>query len=89
MPENSICLAENVEGYQQCVKDILNLIEQDGNSSEITPEIYDCKKYKLTTLVTELSRMQGMLADQHIHLIGQVSRNLPSLIKNQHVDSSD
>lgn len=89
MPENSICLAENVEGFQQCVKDILNLIEQDGNSSEITPEIYDCNKSKLTTLVTELSRMHGMLADQHIHLIGQVSKNLPSLIKNQHVDSPD
>nr|KAJ0222156.1 hypothetical protein LSAT_V11C200097240 [Lactuca sativa] len=89
MPENSIRVTENVEGFNQCVKEILNLIEQDESLSETTDETFDCKKSKLTTMVTELSRMHGVLADQHVHFIGEVNKNLSSLFKNQSVDSSD
>ncbi|XP_023735787.2 protein NETWORKED 4B [Lactuca sativa] len=83
-------MAENVEGFQQCVKEILDLIKQDETFSEITAEIYDCKKLNLTKLVTELSRMHGELAD---HLIKEVNKNThkfttPIKIKTQQVDSS-
>ncbi|KAI3519641.1 hypothetical protein L1887_08856 [Cichorium endivia] len=68
-------MSENVEGFQQCVKEIHNLIEQDEDFSKMTAEIYDCKKSKLSKLVTELSRMYGALVDQHIHSIKEVSKN--------------
>lgn len=88
-PENSTCIAENVEGFQKCVKEILKLIERDGNFHEMTAEIYDHKKSELTTQVAELSSMYRTLADQHGHLIGEFSRNCPSGIKKQHLDASD
>ncbi|KAD5961538.1 hypothetical protein E3N88_13011 [Mikania micrantha] len=84
-----MCLSENVEGFQHRVKEILKLIEQDGNLSELTVEIYDEKKSKLTTHIAELSCMHGVLVDQHVHLIEEVSKNCPSLIKRQHLDFSD
>ncbi|CAI9273879.1 unnamed protein product [Lactuca saligna] len=87
MPENSSFLFENVEGFQQCVKEILNVIEQDEN----LPKIGDFKKPKLTTMVTELSRMHMALADEHVHLIKEVSKNThksTTPIKTEHVDSS-
>ncbi|KAM0069107.1 hypothetical protein Hdeb2414_s0002g00080501 [Helianthus debilis subsp. tardiflorus] len=74
----SKALAENVEGFQHCAKEILKLIEQDGNFSETTAETFDDKKSKLSTHVTELLRMHGVLVDQHAHLI-----------KKQHLDASD
>ncbi|KVI10039.1 protein NETWORKED 4B-like [Cynara cardunculus var. scolymus] len=88
-PENFTCLAENVEGFQKCVEEILKLIEWDGDFFEMTAEIYDHKKSELTTQVAELSRMYTALADQHGHLIGEFSRNCPSGIKKQHLDASD
>ncbi|KAI3704974.1 hypothetical protein L1987_75204 [Smallanthus sonchifolius] len=88
-PEISICLEENVEGFQQCVKEILKLMEQDGNFSGTAAEVYDDKKSKLIRKVAELSRMHGVLVDQHVQLIGEFSKNSPSLIKKQHLDSSD
>ncbi|KAI3519640.1 hypothetical protein L1887_08855 [Cichorium endivia] len=99
--EDSQNTSENVEvielevsgtqGFQQCVKEIFNLIEQDENVSEIKLEIYDCKMYELTKLVTELSNMHGALADQNVDLIKDVSKNTHELttpIKTQQVDSS-
>nr|GFC25344.1 protein NETWORKED 4B-like [Tanacetum cinerariifolium] len=77
-PEISVSLAENVGGFEQCVKEILKLIEQDADFFELTAEIYDAKKSKLTKYVTELSHMHGVLADQHVELI-----------KRQHVDATD
>ncbi|KAL4576028.1 hypothetical protein LXL04_012116 [Taraxacum kok-saghyz] len=59
--QESQIMSETVEGFQQCVKEALDLIQQ------ITPEIHDCKMCKLTKLVMELSRMYGTLADQHDH----------------------
>nr|KAJ0224091.1 hypothetical protein LSAT_V11C200097280 [Lactuca sativa] len=74
-------------GFQQCVKEILNVIEQDEN----LPKIGDIKKSKLTAMVTELSRMHMALADEHVHLIKEVSKNThksTTPIKTEHVDSS-
>ncbi|KAI7736854.1 hypothetical protein M8C21_013610 [Ambrosia artemisiifolia] len=88
-PGISISLVENVEGFQQCAKEILKLIEQDGNFSETTAETYDDKKSKLSTHIGELLRMHGALVDQHAHLIGEFSKNSSSLIKKQHLDASD
>ncbi|KVI00776.1 KIP1-like protein [Cynara cardunculus var. scolymus] len=88
-PEISTCLAENVEGFQKCVEEILKLIEWDADFFEITTQIYDHKNSKLTTQVTELSRMYTALADQDGHLIGEFSRNCPSGIEKQHLDASD
>ncbi|CAI9273877.1 unnamed protein product [Lactuca saligna] len=88
---DSHIMAENVEGFKQRVKEILDLIKQDENFSEITAEIYDCKKSNLTKLVTELSRMHGELADQNVNLIKEVNKNTHKFttpIKTQQVDSS-
>ncbi|KAJ0705364.1 hypothetical protein HanPI659440_Chr14g0572641 [Helianthus annuus] len=85
----SICLAENAEGFQQCVKEILKLIEQDGNLSETTSEFCDGKKSELTTHVAELSRMHAVLVDQHAHLIGEFSKDRESKIEKQYLDSYD
>lgn len=76
-------------GFRQCANEILKLIEQDGNFSEMTAEIYEEKKSKLTTQVADLSRMHGVLLDQHVQLIGEFSKITPSLIKKQHLDSTD
>ncbi|CAI9261582.1 unnamed protein product [Lactuca saligna] len=91
MSENSKCLAENVEGFQQCVKEIHNQIEQDENFFKIIAEFYDSKKLNMEKLVSELSRMHGALADQTVDLIKEVSKNtlkITTPIKTQHVDSS-
>ncbi|KAJ9539850.1 hypothetical protein OSB04_026356 [Centaurea solstitialis] len=84
-PANSTCLAENLEGFQNRVKEILKLIEGDGDFVEMNAEVYDQKKSELATHVAELSRMYTALADQHGQLIG-VFR---SGIKKQHLDASD
>ncbi|KAJ0661743.1 putative protein Networked (NET), actin-binding (NAB) [Helianthus annuus] len=88
-PKFSICLAENVEGFQQSVKEILKRIEQDGNLSETTSEFCDGKKSELTTHVAELSRMHAVLVDQHAHLIGEFSKDCESKIEKQYLDSYD
>ncbi|KAI3793140.1 hypothetical protein L1987_35755 [Smallanthus sonchifolius] len=88
-PEISIALAETIEEFHHCVEDILDEIEQDENFSEMTAESYDNKKSYLTRHLIELSRLHRLLADQHVCLVEEVSKNCPSLIKNQYLDSSD
>ncbi|KAI3800040.1 hypothetical protein L1987_35347 [Smallanthus sonchifolius] len=88
-PEISITLEETIEEFQQCVEDILDEIEQDENFSEMTAENYDNKKSYLTRHLIELSRLHRLLADQHVCLVEEVSKNCPSLIKYQYLDSSD
>ncbi|XP_071707829.1 uncharacterized protein [Rutidosis leptorrhynchoides] len=81
----SVCVAENVEGFQKCIKEIFMLIEQGGNLSEVNDDM----KTKLMPRVAELSRMHSVLADQHVNLIEKVNGNGQSLIKNQHLDCYD
>lgn len=88
-PEISVIFAENIEGFQQRVKEVLKAIEQDESFSEMTAENYGQKKSYLTTNLEELSRMHRLLADQHAHLLGEVRKNCPSLIKKLYPGSSD
>ncbi|KAD7480304.1 hypothetical protein E3N88_03440 [Mikania micrantha] len=88
-PEISLTLGETIEGFQECVEDIIEEIEEDEKFSQMTAENYDKKKSYLRKHLDELSRLHRLLADQHIHLIEEINKNCPSLIKNMYLHPSD
>ncbi|OWM69860.1 protein NETWORKED 4B-like [Punica granatum] len=70
VPKISEWLAQNLQDMQQTSKQIMKLIEEDGNSAQ---EIDGCdlKKLQLLTLVQEFSSMYQSLADQYNQITGE------------------
>ncbi|KAK1409250.1 hypothetical protein QVD17_35776 [Tagetes erecta] len=81
-------LAENVEGFKQCIEVMFEEIETDEKFDTITAESYEEKKCYMKAHLLELSSIHNSLADQHARLIDKVSKNYPSLLQNQHLGSS-
>ncbi|CAK9135910.1 unnamed protein product [Ilex paraguariensis] len=87
--ENSKWLAENLEWVDQRIKQMLNLIEEDGSSSAMKAEIYYRKKPELIAHVEEFYRMHQVLAERYDHLTGELCKNISSLLRMRHSAVSD
>ncbi|KAL8192834.1 hypothetical protein R6Q57_027282 [Mikania cordata] len=87
--EHSERLAENVEGFQQFIDEVFELIEKDEKFHEMTAISYDQKKCYIRGQLLELSLIHNSLANHYADLIEQVSKNCPSLLQKQHLETSD
>ncbi|GMH12798.1 hypothetical protein Nepgr_014639 [Nepenthes gracilis] len=82
-PKNSKWLAENLEDVGQNVKQMLKLIEEDGDSFAKKVEMYYKKRPELVAHVEELFRMYRLLAERYDHLTVELRRNIPSDLHSQ------
>uniref|UniRef100_A0A5B7AFJ8 NAB domain-containing protein n=1 Tax=Davidia involucrata TaxID=16924 RepID=A0A5B7AFJ8_DAVIN len=88
-PKNSKWLAENLEEMDQCVKRMLTLIEEDGDSFAKKAEMYYQKRPELISRVEEFYRMYRSLAERYDHVTGELRKNIPSDLQSQGSGISD
>ncbi|XP_038992997.1 protein NETWORKED 4A-like [Hibiscus syriacus] len=88
-PKNSRWVAENVEEMDRNVKQMLKLIEDDGDSFARKAEMYYQRRPELVSHVEEFYRMYRSLAERYDHLTGELRRNIPSDLQSQGSDISD
>ncbi|KAL8099936.1 protein NETWORKED 4A isoform X2 [Apium graveolens] len=88
-PKNSKWLAENLEEMDQSVKQMLKLIENDGDSFAKKAEMYYQKRPQLIAHVEELYRMYRALAERYDHVTGELRKSMPSDLQSQGSGVSD
>ncbi|KAK8584597.1 hypothetical protein V6N13_138555 [Hibiscus sabdariffa] len=88
-PKNSRWLAENLEEMDRSVKQMLKLIEDDGDSFAKKAEMYYQKRPELVSHVEEFYRMYRSLAERYDQLTGELRKNIPSDLQSQGSDISD
>ncbi|KAK8678974.1 hypothetical protein V6N13_144449 [Hibiscus sabdariffa] len=88
-PKNSRWLAENLEEMDRSVKQMLKLIEDDGDSFAKKAEMYYHKRPELVSHVEEFYRMYRSLAERYDQLTGELRKNIPSDLQSQGSDISD
>lgn len=88
-PKNSKWLAENLEEMDQSVKQMLKLIENDGDSFAKKAEMYYQKRPELIAHVEELYRMYRALAERYDHVTGELRKSMPSDLQSQGSGISD
>ncbi|XP_017229339.1 protein NETWORKED 4A isoform X2 [Daucus carota subsp. sativus] len=88
-PKNSKWLADNLEEMDQSVKQMLKLIEDDGDSFAKKAEMYYQKRPELIAHVEELYRMYRSLAERYDHVTGELRKSMPSDLQMQGSGISD
>ncbi|KAK8645684.1 hypothetical protein V6N13_119507 [Hibiscus sabdariffa] len=88
-PKNSRWLAENLEEMDRNVKQMLKLIEDDGDSFAKKAEMYFQRRPELVSHVEEFYRMYRSLAERYDQLTGELRKNIPSDLQSQGSDISD
>ncbi|GMI92037.1 Networked 4A [Hibiscus trionum] len=88
-PKNSRWLAENLEEMDRNVKQMLKLIEDDGDSFAKKAEMYYQRRPELVSHVEEFYRMYRSLAERYDQLTGELRKNIPSDLQSQGSDVSD
>ncbi|KAK9022376.1 hypothetical protein V6N11_002648 [Hibiscus sabdariffa] len=88
-PKNSRWLAENLEEMDRSVKQMLKLIEDDGDSFAKKAEMYFQRRPELVSHVEEFYRMYRSLAERYDQLTGELRKNIPSDLQSQGSDISD
>ncbi|KAA8533957.1 hypothetical protein F0562_031474 [Nyssa sinensis] len=90
-PQNSKWLEENLDEVDQSVKQMLKLIEEEGNSFAKKAEMRN-EKPELIAHVEEFYHMYRSLAERYGHLTGELRKNISSVLQMQSSgipDSSD
>ncbi|KAI4307779.1 hypothetical protein L6164_030927 [Bauhinia variegata] len=82
-PKNSKWLSENLVDMDRSVKQMLKLIEEDGDSFAKKAEMYYKKRPELIAHVEEFYRMYRFLAERYDHLTGELRRYMPSDLQSQ------
>ncbi|CAL4978087.1 unnamed protein product [Urochloa decumbens] len=82
-PKNSKWLAENLEEMDKQVKDMLKLIEDEGDSFAKKAEMYYQRRPLLVTHVENFYRMYRALAERYDNVTGELRKNLPSSLHSQ------
>ncbi|CAL4951829.1 unnamed protein product [Urochloa decumbens] len=82
-PKNSKWLAENLEEMDKQVKDMLKLIEDEGDSFAKKAEMYYQRRPLLVTHVENFYRMYRALAERYDNVTGELRKNLPSSLQSQ------
>ncbi|XP_040991931.1 protein NETWORKED 4A-like isoform X2 [Juglans microcarpa x Juglans regia] len=87
--KNSKWLAENLEEMDQSVKQMMKLIEDDGDSFAKKAEMYYKKRPELISHVEDFYRMYRSLAERYDHVTGELRKNIPSDLQSQGSGISD
>ncbi|OAY65012.1 Protein NETWORKED 4A [Ananas comosus] len=82
-PKNSKWLAENLEEMDKQVKEMLKLIEEEGDSFAKKAEMYYQRRPELVSHVENFYRMYRALAERYDNVTGELRRNLPSELQSQ------
>ncbi|CAO2204509.1 unnamed protein product [Urochloa humidicola] len=82
-PKNSKWLAENLEEMDRQVKEMLKLIEDDGDSFAKKADMYYQRRPLLVTHVENFYRMYRALAERYDNVTGELRKNLPSSLQSQ------
>ncbi|KAJ6810618.1 protein NETWORKED 4B-like [Iris pallida] len=82
-PKNSKWLAENLEEMDRYVKEMLKLIEEEGDSFAKKAEMYYQKRPELISHVEGFYRMYRALAERYDHVTGELRKNLQPDLHSQ------
>lgn len=82
-PKNSKWLAENLEEMDKQVKEMLQLIEEDGDSFAKKAQMYYQRRPMLITHVENFYRMYRALAERYDNVTGELRKNIPSRLQSQ------
>ncbi|KAG8045808.1 hypothetical protein GUJ93_ZPchr0008g11736 [Zizania palustris] len=82
-PKNSKWLAENLEEMDKQVKEMLQLIEEDGDSFAKKAQMYYQRRPVLITLVENFYRMYRALAERYDAVTGELRKNIPTKLHYQ------
>ncbi|KAG6680828.1 hypothetical protein I3842_13G062300 [Carya illinoinensis] len=88
-PKNSKWLAENLEEMDQSIKQMMKLIEDDGDSFAKKAEMYYKRRPELISHVEEFYRMYRSLAERYDHVTGELRKHIPSDLQSQGAGISD
>ncbi|XP_074588675.1 protein NETWORKED 4B-like [Curcuma longa] len=83
-PKNSKWLAQNLEKMDRCVKKMLKLTEEDGDSFAKKAEMYYEKRPQLISHVEEFHLMYRALAERYNQVISELRKSFESDLKSQH-----
>lgn len=87
-PENPKWFSENLEGVNQGVKRMLEIIGQLEDSSEEEREIYYRKGPELISLIQEINHRHQFLSEQYDHLVEELQCNVSPAIQIKKSGSS-
>ncbi|XP_061366780.1 protein NETWORKED 4A-like [Gastrolobium bilobum] len=82
-PKSSKWFSKNLQEMDRNVRQMLKLIEEDGDSFAQKAEMYYQKRPELISLVEEFYRGYRSLAERYEHVTGELSKNMPSDIQSQ------
>ncbi|VAH73074.1 unnamed protein product [Triticum turgidum subsp. durum] len=82
-PKNSKWLAENLEEMDKQVKEMVQLIEEDGDSFAKKAQMYYQRRPVLVTHVENFYRMYRALAERYDNVTGELRKNIPSRMQSQ------
>ncbi|XP_062193649.1 protein NETWORKED 4B-like [Phragmites australis] len=82
-PKNNKWLAENLEEMDKQVKEMLRLIEDEGDSFAKKAEMYFQRRPLLVTHVENFYRMYRALAERYDNVTGELRKNIPSSLQSQ------
>lgn len=82
-PKNSKWLAENLEEMDKQVKEMVQLIEEDGDSFAKKAQMYYQRRPMLITHVENFYRMYRALAERYDNVTGELRKNIPSRMQSQ------
>uniref|UniRef100_A0ACD5TRM8 Uncharacterized protein n=3 Tax=Avena sativa TaxID=4498 RepID=A0ACD5TRM8_AVESA len=82
-PKNSKWLAENLEEMDKQVKEMVQLIEEDGDSFAKKAQMYYQRRPMLVTHVENFYRMYRALAERYDNVTGELRKNIPSRMQSQ------
>ncbi|KAJ4782368.1 Kinase interacting (KIP1-like) family protein [Rhynchospora pubera] len=87
-PKNYRWLDENLQEMDKQVKEMLTLIEEEGDSFAKKAEMYYERRPQLVTHVENFYRMYRALAERYDQVTGELRKNIPVQLQSQH-DSPD
>ncbi|XP_027337515.1 protein NETWORKED 4A-like [Abrus precatorius] len=85
-PKTSKWLSENVKEMERNVRQMLKLIEEDGDSFAQKAEMYYKKRPELISLVEEFYRGYRSLAERYDHVQCELMKNTPCDVQSQASD---
>ncbi|WOK95877.1 hypothetical protein Cni_G04584 [Canna indica] len=81
--KNSKWLEENIQKMDQSVKEMLKLIEEEGESFAKKADLYYHRRPELVSHVEDFHRMYRVLAERYDHVTGDLRKNIQSELKSQ------
>ncbi|KAJ3686679.1 hypothetical protein LUZ61_015843 [Rhynchospora tenuis] len=83
-PKNSRWLDDNLQEMDKQVKEMLTLIEEEGDSLAKKAEMYYERRPQLVSHVENFYRMYRALAERYDHVTGELRKNIPMQLQSQH-----